>query len=299
MNLLVSICNINGKSKSGLLLLDERLSSCRYLKLPNEVLQAGMTGIALSDQEIIVVSQDGPINVLDRKTFALKSVNPSQISKDTHSIMLHEGNLYAVATGLNAIVVMAFQDGKLSGERVYWEMSGTVVGTDSDHLNSICIHEGRILVTGFGLKSSKLWSTAMDGFVMDIHSGIKLFNNLSQPHTLTSCCRSLLLCESAKGRVLDLGRGRKVAVNGYARGLCEGPEGIYVAVSRGRTVSKSTGLIITNPQDEGAFQGQAGIYLIDRDTFCVKKTFEVGDFEFYDLAMVGDEALSWPLHDPA
>jgi len=297
MPLLASICNIRTEFKSGLLLLDENLSGYRYLKLPGDLPSSGMTGITMSDDQVIASSQGGIIVTLDKTTLALLDKRPPQIAKDTHSILLHDGKLYAVATGLNAVVVMNLQEGKVSSERIHWILSKESFGRDTDHLNSICFHDGKLLVSGFGPKSEKLWSSAQNGFVMDIASGEKLYEGFFQPHTLTSYNGSLLICESGKSRVLDLSRGKVANLDGYVRGLCEGPEGLYAAVSKGRTVSRSTGLITTNPDDGGNFEGRSAIYLIDRDTFDVRKVLETGDLEFYDLVIVGDQALSWPVHD--
>lgn len=293
--ILATICNIDNKSKSGLLLLDDQLSWCKSVELPPEVPQAGITGMALSDSELILVSQNGVVVVLDRNTLALKGATPPVLSRDTHSILLHEGKLYAMATGLNAVLVLSFENWKVSSEQIYWNMCEIHHGMDIDHLNSLCLHEGKILISGFGPKSSRLWASADNGFVIDIASRRKLFEGLKQPHSLLSSRGSLLICESAKCRVLDLATGKESVLDGYVRGLCEGSQGLYAAVSKGRTVSKSTGLVTTNPQDEGERHGRSGIYLINRDTFLISKVFEISDLEFYDLAVVGDEALSWPL----
>lgn len=279
------------------MLLDENLSGYRYLKLPTDLPSSGMTGITMSDDLVIVSSQGGIIVTLDRKTLALLDKRPPQVAKDTHSILLHGGNLYAVATGLNAVVIMDLKDRKVCSERTHWVLSKESFGRDVDHLNSICFHDGKLLVSGFGPKSEKLWSSAQNGFVMDVASGQKLYEGFFQPHTLTSYNGSLLICESGKCMVRDLSRGKVAVLDGYVRGLCQGPEGLYAAVSKGRTVSKSTGLITTNPDDGGNYQGRSAIYLIDRDTFDVRKVLETGDLEFYDLVIVGDEALSWPVYD--
>jgi len=297
MPLLASICNIRTAFKSSLLLLDENLSEYRYLQLSKDLPPVGMTGITMSEERIMAASQEGVVVTLDKKTLALLGQRSPQISKDTHSILLHDGKLYAVATGLNAVVVMNLKKGEISSERIHWMLGKESFGRDEDHLNSICFHDGNLLVSGFGPKSEKLWSSAQNGFVVDIASGQKLHEGFFQPHTLTSYNGSLLICESGKSRVLDLSRGKVANLDGYVRGLCEGPEGLYAAVSKGRTVSRSTGLITTNPDDGGNFQGHSAIYLIDRDTFDVRKVLETGDLEFYDLVIVGDEALSWPVHD--
>lgn len=293
--ILATICNIDKKSSSGLLLLDDDLSWCKSVVLPPEVPPAGITGMAISDRELILVSQNGVVVVLDRETLALKGATPPVLSRDTHSILLHEGKLYVMATGLNAVVVLSFDNWKVSSEQIYWNMCDIHHGVDIDHLNSLCLHEGKILISGFGPKSSRLWASAENGFVIDISSRRKLFEGLKQPHSLMSFHGSLLVCESAKCRVLDLSNGKESVLDGYVRGLCEGSKGLYAAVSKGRTVSKSTGLVTTNPQDEGDRHGCSGIFLINRDTFLVSKVFEISDLEFYDLATIGDEALSWPL----
>lgn len=297
MKILASLCNINDEVRSGLMVFEEDLSSYRHLKPPEGVPRVSITGIALSDDEIIASVQGGGILILDRKTLELKSSNPLGISLDTHSLLLHEERLYAVAAGINAVVSMDLKNGVIVSEEIFWKISDETDPSDNVHLNSICVHEGTLLVSGFGKRESCLWSSAKHGFVIDIKSRKVLHKDIHQPHTLMSYRGAILICESEKGRVLDLSNRKEAVVGGYVRGLCAGKEGLYAAVSRGRTVSRSTGLVLTNPGDEGDLKGYSAIYLIDQDTFTVKKAVETGEFEFYDLSIVGGEADDWPVHN--
>jgi hypothetical protein len=297
MKILASVCNAQAGLRSSLLLFDEALCGYSHLRLPDNAPSVGMTGVFVAKDEVIVSCQGGAIVVLDRETLFLKSRFSTKSPCDIHSILLSRDRLYAVATGINAVIAMGVENGKIKSEAVYWKYSEGSYGFDGDHVNSICIHDGRILVSAFGKKETSLWSSAQNGFVIDIESGRKLHEGLCQPHTLTSYGGSLLICESAKSRVLDLSRGRACVVDGYVRGLCGGPKGLYAAVSKGRTVSKSTGLVTMTPGEVGDPGGRSAIYLIDWETFEIKTVIEAGDFEFYDLAVVGDEAEAWPVLD--
>lgn len=292
--LLASLCNNGRGLPSSLLLIEENLSAWRYLPYPQGVPVAGITGLSLSPEYIAVASQNGGISILDRGNLSLKSHLMRGLLKDTHSIMIDKGRLYAVSTGSDAVVAFDIADGNLRNERIHWKVSEESFGKDNNHLNSICSYEGCLLVSGFGAKETHLWSSAKKGFVIDIGSNTKVAEELCQPHSLSVLDGSLFICESAKARLLNVSKGKDKGLGGYVRGLCQGPLGIYVAVSRGRTVSKSTGLALTSPSDPGAVQGQAAIYLLDKDTLEQKAMSDFGAMEFYDLVRLGDEVKGWP-----
>jgi hypothetical protein len=274
-------------------LLEENLSSWKFLPYPKGVPIGGITGLSLSSEYLAVASQSGGISILDRSNLSFKSHLMTGLLKDTHSIMIDGGRLYAISTGLDAVVAFDIVNGSLRNERIHWKVSD--FWKDHNHLNSICSYEGRVMVSGFGTKETHLWSSARRGFVMDIGSNTKVAEELCQPHSLVVLGRSLFICESAKARVLNVSKGVGKSLDGYTRGLCQGPLGVYAAVSRGRTVSKSTGLALTNQADPGLVHGQGAIYLLDKDTLEEKAVSSFGNLEFYDLVRLGDEVKGWPL----
>jgi uncharacterized protein DUF4915 len=293
--ILASLCNNGFDPRGSLLLIKEDLSSWRYVPHPKGVPKWGITGLSLSERYLALATQDGAVAILDRNNLSLKSRMSGNYLKNAHSILIDKDRLYAVSTGSDAVVAFDLVDGVLKNPRVVWKVSDASFGADNHHLNSICSYEGCILVSGFGKKESKLWSSAKEGFVIDIGTNTKVAEGLCQPHSLSVLEGSLFICESAKARILNVSKGQDKALDGYVRGLCLGPLGIYVAVSRGRTVSKSTGLQLSNPADPGALKGQAKVYLLDKDTLQEKATSSFGGLEFFDLVRLGDEVNGWPL----
>jgi hypothetical protein len=292
MSILASLCNIKSEYRSGLILLDEDLDSYQYIELPESVPRAGITGIAITKGELVIASQGGCISVLDRDTFSLLYSHIPKIISNVHSILMHDGVLYLVATNLNAIAAWKMDRKGVTDKRIYWRKKDAY-GWDIDHLNSICRYQGLMLVSGFGERDSSLWSSARKGFILDTGSGEVIYEGLCQPHSLTSCGDSLLLCESAKARVVDPVRGKSATLDGYVRGLCRGGKGLYAAGSKGRTISRSTGLMVTNPDEEGDPSGRSAIYLLDWDSFEVVKSIDLGNLEIYDLVLIGEEADHW------
>lgn len=290
--ILASLCNIPG-NKSGLLLADDELSGTQNLKLPEHFPTGGITGLTKGPEEIVFVSQAGALGVFDAKTLNyISSIWPT-MGRDIHSILLDKDRLYSVVTGMNAVSMMTMVKRQLSQESIVWKVSEERFGKDFDHLNSICLHEGHLLVSGFGLKEENLWSSCKNGFVQDVTTGRLLYERLCHPHTLTSSSRGLLICESANGRVINLTRGVEIELPGYSRGICEGENGFYVAVSKGREVSKSTGMKINNPVEGNVVFGESALYLLDKDSLKVKRSLLTGDLEYYDLVYVGSEANQW------
>lgn len=296
MPILASLCNIGAGYKSGLILFDDDLNGYKYLQLPAQMPGSGITGIALTEGEIILASQGGCIAVLDRKTFTFLYSHVAEGVRNAHSALAHAGSLYVVMTAQNGVIAFDMNRQGLTKKRWHWR-DLNAFGSDIHHLNSICAYNDMIVISGFGKKESVLWSSAKNGYVLDTKSGKKLYEGLCQPHSLTSLDGSLLICESAKARVLDLASGKNIEIDGYLRGLCRGPRGIYVAGSKGRTVSKSTGLVVTNPDEGGEIYGRSAIYRLDRDAFKPQKSKDLGDLEIYDLVFVGDEANNWSVLD--
>jgi uncharacterized protein DUF4915 len=292
--LLASLCNNGSAPRGSLLLIEEDLSAWRYVPFPKGVRRDGITGLSLSEKYLAIASQNGGVAILDRSNLSLKSYLACHFLKNPHSILIGNNYLYAVSTGSDAVVAFDLVDGDLQTPRISWKISDSF-GTDNHHINSICSYEGRILVSGFGRKETRLWSSAKQGFVIDIGSNAKVAEGICQPHSLSVLEGSLFICESAKARLLNVSKGQDKALGGYVRGLCQGSLGIYVATSRGRTVSQSTGLELTNPADPGAIKGQAAIYLLDKDTLQEKAMSPFGALEFYDLVRLGDEVKGWPL----
>lgn len=284
--ILATLCNYRPGLESGLMIIEEDLSSYRYVK-PAKMPICGVTGIAIDAQYIYAATQSKVLAVMDRKSLQLASFFIHHEIQDPHSILLDGDRLLVVASGMNAVYECPIDKGFVKGEQPFWKSSE--FGKDVDHFNSIIKRGSRILVSGFG-RNDGSWETAKSGYVMDLASGERLVEGLTHPHTLMECDGRLLACESSRGAVLETSREKEAVLNGYTRGLCVGPEGLYVTTSVARKVSRSTG--VQNPGMEKK-HFRSGIYLLDQDTLETKRYLAIPDREFYELMVVGPEAFNW------
>lgn len=286
--ILASLCNYQPGVESGLMLIEEDLSGYRYVK-PARMPICGVAGLAQDDRYIYAMTQSQVIAVIARSNGQLASYFIHHKIKDPHSILFDEGRLLVVASGHNAVYEFPIENGFVKGESPFWKSSEEDFGNDLDHFNSILKYGARLLVSAFGRKEDR-WVSAKNGYVIDILTGDLIVEGLTHPHTLMECEDRLIACESSRGAVVETSRKRESILSGYTRGLCQGPQGLYAAISAGRKFSRSTGL--ENPDAEKQ-DCTSGIHLLDPKTFESRKFLEIKDREFYDLMIVGPEAINW------
>jgi len=270
------------------MLIEEDLSSYRYVK-PERMPVCGVTGLTSDEKYIYAATQNMVIAVMARSNLQLASFFIYHKIKDPHSILADGNRLLVVASGLNAVYECPLENGFVKEERLFWKSSDEELGRDVDHFNSIIKYGNRILVTGFGLKNG-MWSSAKSGYAVELGSGERLVEGLEHPHTIMECGGELVVCESSRGAVVETSRKKEALLNGYTRGLCVGPQGLYAATSAGRKVSRSTGV---ENQDIEKKKFRSGIYLLDPVTLETKRYLAIPNREFYDLMVVGPEALNW------
>ena len=179
-------------------------------------------------------------------------------------------------------------------ERIAWRPHPDSPREDVHHLNSICRSNGRVLVSGLGRKAGGTWGSARDGAIWDVEADDDVLTALNHPHSLSPIGESLLFCESRAGLIRTLDGSASSALGGYTRGIAVAPEHVFVGVSRGRLVSKSTGGV-ENPAAGGAPAGTCLIYRLTLDSLLTQETVPAGAFgrEIYDLIpLEGTEA--WP-----
>lgn len=168
----------------------------------------------------------------------LHNVRLTDHALDLHDALWHDGALYLVATQTNT--VSAF-DLELK-ETQRWVFEGEA---DSQHLNSICVHDGRLLASRFGdFRQHRGYKgrTRGTGQVIDVRSGQVVIEGLSQPHSLRSHAGLLWLCDSETHRVLAFRDGAQVQelqLDGYARGLLVSGDRMLVGLSRSRNVDSA------------------------------------------------------------
>jgi hypothetical protein len=283
MEILVSFCNVWTPGRPLLGLLDTELSSLRIVPLPRELLPCtGIRGLAISDRFLVAAMQEGSetrprLAILDRTDLTACGVYGFRSTGDVHSICLAGDRLYAVSTGTDEVIELRIRGPEVVAETVCWRPDPDGPRVDRHHLNGICRWHGELLVSGFGPKSGERWSSAVDGFVVNISRGKRMASGVYHPHSLTAIGDTLAYCESSGKAVRTLGPGpAQCGLPGYTRGLCRAGDGLFVGSCVGRRVSKSTGLI-NNSGEGGELAGQCAVSRLSLQRFEIESTFDLSD----------------------
>jgi hypothetical protein len=254
--ILVTFCNVTSGAPA-LGLFDADRATIEVLRTPEaRSEQGGVTGVALNDEFLFLATSrmSGPrqatvpagpsgIFTLDRRDLSLRAVHTCATVFDAHSLWLDGDSLLVVSTGTDAVVRLGLDGPRVVSEENVWRPEPAGPPTDVHHLNAIYNWRGRRLVAGFGVKSGTQWSSATDGFIVNIASGERLVSGVRQPHSMVAAGDALAYCESANGTVRLVGRSDERTLPGFTRGLCTAGDGLFAATSRGRRVSKSTGAL--------------------------------------------------------
>lgn len=158
---------------------------------------------------------------------------------DVHDVMFDEGFNYVVSTQENAIAKID-SDGH---EVQRWTFPGE---PDSWHINSLCRWNGRIVFSAFGsFRKHREYKgvSAGSGFVQDLHTGERLIEGLSQPHSLLAVGDNLLLANSEQKEIAEYSSSgqllRKREFDGYTRGLLMTDECLFVGLSASRNIAQT------------------------------------------------------------
>ena len=157
---------------------------------------------------------------------------------------------------------------------------------DTIHLNSLTWRDGECYVTAFGPKSGALWSSAKDGYLMNIASGEKLIKGLHHPHSAIQRGDEFLLCESTRMILHNQLGGKLDFPFGFIRGLAVVGQHLCVGSGKKRTKSKSTGVAVKNSADSSPIAGRCGIGVFEIANWA---TLEGQLLKFIDLESCGTE----------
>jgi hypothetical protein len=303
MQVLVSFCNLKAPGCPALGLLDPETSSFRVLALPEAVAgNKGLTGLAVAGPHLYAVVQSvgdaggSSLLVFDRTNLVLLHRYEFRTAADVHSLWSDGSRLIAVSTGTDEVVELELRGPEVVSERVIWRPEPDGPREDRYHLNAVHGGDGKILIAGFGKKAEAAWTTARDGFIVDIATGERVATCIDQPHSVIRVGDRLVCCESRKAGLRVLGQdGAEVRLPGYTRGLCAIGDSLFVGTSVGREHSRSTGRV-NNPADGGTPSGRCTIGRLSADTLEVIWTIELGPYaqEIYDLLPVEGTA-AWPV----
>jgi hypothetical protein len=198
---------------------------------------------------------------------------------DFHDILVHEDQLYLVSTGTNEVIVLDQQANEI-------KRHAYPGNNDSWHINCLGLWDGKVVLSAFGefesLRGYKNHSL-QQGFLIDIESGVKVWEGLSQPHTPAQYRGKYFICNSEAKQVLVKdadGNITSLQFDGYTRGLAFGDHHMYVGLSQSRNIAPGS------PTD--AF---ARIVAIDSLSFEKCAEIALPFSEIYDLRIIEHGSL--------
>jgi glycosyltransferase involved in cell wall biosynthesis len=210
------------------------------------------SGLALSASALLLARQSAGSHVLRRIHGGdLHAVPVGEPPLDLHDVAFDGDAVYAVSTEWNAVLQL---DADLREIR-RWALPGE---RDSAHVNSLCMHDGRLLASRFGSfdrHRGYKGRTAGAGEVFEVSSGDVLISGLSQPHSLVSHAGLLWVCDSEAGTLRayrDFVEVRAQPLQGYVRGLAFGADAVYAGLSRSRNATvggvESAQVLVLDPR---------------------------------------------------
>ena len=259
-SILVSLCNLPQAASSGLLQVDSAGHDTRLIDIGSGGRCVGCTGLAFGES-LLYCAWIGPekgcfLSILDVSSLAVLECVPLADVSDVHSLGVCDGWLYLVSTGTDEVRRIPANQVASRSELV-WRASSS--GSDTHHVNSILAIGARLMCSAFGPKRGERWSSATDGYVIDIGSGQLMCQGIEHPHSLAIGPDDIYVVESRRARVRGLRSERCLEVNGYARGLAFRSDWTaVVATSRGRAHSREL-KTIENPADPGEAHGTTGL----------------------------------------
>ncbi|XLQ20256.1 MAG: hypothetical protein ACKUBY_00560 [Candidatus Moraniibacteriota bacterium] len=264
MKILTSFCKQSNNFSKNLLLVD--LDSGKEEYLIGE--SGGITGITQDNDFFYAVSKDVDegLFIIDKKTKKIIFNEKLVELLAPHSIAVKDDSIYIVSTGNDSVFKYAFdKEGRqvdLIGKE--WSPEGSKGEIDTHHINSIFLYDNDIYVSAFGMKKSKKWSSAADGYIYNISKKIKKIEKIYHPHSVFIKNRNVYYCESSSRSVkINKTEVLKLKV-GYTRGLSLNKDYLVLGTSSGRKRSHSTGLI-NNPADPGVLEEDCRVLLYRKD----------------------------------
>jgi hypothetical protein len=155
---------------------------------------------------------------------------------DIHDVLIADASLYAVGTNANEVLQLDMNAAPVR----HWPFPGE---NDAKHINCLALWNQRIVFSAFGdftQHRQYKGNTAQAGFVQDLHTGERLIEALSQPHSLVPFGDKLLLANSETRELREYDNSAKLlrskTLDGYTRGICIQGNILYIGLSRSRNI---------------------------------------------------------------
>lgn len=266
---------VSSPNGGGMALLDGPLC------LPLSV--ADCTGLAVGANTVLwCLQQDGARAVREFRDGQMRTVTLSSEPLDLHDVFLAGKDVFVVATQTNEVLRL---DRKLAVKE-RWRLDGE---QDSSHINSVTVHDGRLLASVFGRFTDHRGykgNTRGAGQVVDVRTGDTVIDGLSQPHSMVSESGRLYLCSSEDKELHvydeEFRKVEEVGLPGYARGLALGREHVYVGLSCSRNMEI---------QSQTGFLETGAVAVLQRSDLSLIGTVQVPWKEVYDVRVIQDRVL--------
>ncbi len=266
--ILTSFCNLPKFTKAPLACVqledDESLLPINYapVSISFPGLVTGATGITQFQDHIFILFasiENYYVSILDKET--LKPLGCFEVPevKDGHSILAHKNCLYIASSGTDEILCYDIAGNQIQNPRVIWQASDEK--RDTHHVNSIAQINGELIVSAFGPKEGKLWSTAKRGYIYNLTRDEMIKEDIYHPHSLSVRGGKIYYTESQANTLCSVDEGALIDLNGYTRGVAWlSDDLVCIASSIGRKISRSTKLV-ANPGDPGEPAGECGLFI--------------------------------------
>lgn len=191
---------------------------------------------------VVGLQSNGPSKLLFLDhSLHVQRVVPLELTWDIHSMVERDGVLTIVSTGNDSVTAFDLATGRESTLRRFTES-----GKDTLHLNGLCLHQGRFFVSMFGAQAER---SMRCGSVVALDTGETVLGGLRHPHSLVSDGTHMALAESLTGTIVAFDADGRLGVQrpgyfGYIRGLAALPGRTFVARSKKRKISRSTGALV-------------------------------------------------------
>jgi hypothetical protein len=264
----ISICN-NWPLGFRIALLDPSTGLFRWFGISGteESLYGGTAGLVNTPSGLVAVEQvlGGKSTILTDYSLQLEPTGTQILPDiaDGHDLRPFRDGWVIADTGHDRVALVNAQ----GAAKTFW--NGSKANTDTQHVNSVEVYDGRVLATAFGDKPQAGWRGSTNGYVVDCQTGNKIVTGIAQPHSLIAAEGSLWWCESATSAIWHYtpqsGAKKYATLNGYLRGLLVTPRYILVAASARRSKSRLFGIVLPT-EAGGSHVPSSVLYVIDRDT---------------------------------
>lgn len=289
MRALLSFCNQSRAPAKGVLLFDFATKSGTWIAVGTESEIMGTRGIAANGEWLYVSYTVGwwetHVSTYRRASEQFEFVRDDVLGevKDPHSMCVYDGRLLVASTGTDEIIAYDLDGGTIEDTAVtFWRASRR--GDDTHHVNSVASNGDRVVVSAFGPRSGEFWSSAENGYILDVTADTMLCEGLRHPHSVKLAGGRVYFTESSRQALREAG-GLSIPIGGYVRG-CDvvDQNSLLVGSNAARRVSRSLG-IVTNSNNIEEREGE----VVGKCTVAHVKVQAVPTRTFYDVTQYGNE----------